>query len=254
MSDNQEALLRRARALHETAKRGGSEQEMLVAAEKLASLVARYNLDLSKIVTDQQSVCMVKDVPGKYNETWRQSCYAAAASLFFSNYFYRAVGGKNVGIIHCIIGEEHNVEVAAEMGAFFEDTINRLANEASRQNKDLTVEHTSRHRFIRTFRLAAARRLQTRVDEHVNRAKQGKLVDPESNVTLPALRGLYDHQDDLYAAFLLANGIAPKARENRDQMLSRRGRALGTQAGDSISFTTQINEGGAASKFILPRS
>lgn len=245
-----ESILRRAKALNETAKRGGSEAEMTMAAEKLAALLGKYNLDPAVLESDQAVAVIVVAVTGKYNETWRRTCFNSAAELFYCNYYY---AGGSWGIRHSIVGEGHNVAVAVEMGQFFEATINRLANEATRNNPQFTDGHTNRHRFIRSFRLGAAQRLQQRVWDYTNQAKRGdlKITDDTGNeLRLPALQTLYDRRDTLFQEFLIQNGInLGEGVKPRDQFLSGAGTHLGRLAGESISFTTQVTN--SSSKYAL---
>lgn len=244
-----EDVLRRARALNALANgAGGNEHEMSNAAEKLAAMLAKFNLDQSDLKEDTTPGLERVKVNGKYSETWRITCYSAAAQLFMCNYYYSKVGTKDVGIVHSLVGQPHNVAVAVEMAHYFEETINRLANEASRTHKEVTAaSHTSRHRFIRSFRLAAAERLDSRVVQYTRRARAGTLMvedDTGSELRLPALQSLYDQQKADFEAWKIIAGLtlAP-SKAAKDQKLSMMGSALGNAAGDSISFSTQLGEG-----------
>jgi hypothetical protein len=247
MSNTNESILRRARALNAMAKQAGSENEAMIAAEKLAAYLLQVNLDESLLEDDHPVALISKKISAKYNETWRRSVYGSAAELFMCNYFYEETYQRSAPINHVLIGEEHNVAVATEMGEYFEATVNRLANEASRLNKDVTSDHTSRHRLIRSFRLAAAQRLRSRVYEYTRAARRGQLKvtdDTGNELRLPALQTLYERQEQLYQAYLKAHGIIFEAASvARDKQLSDLGVQLGRQAGDSISFTTQVGSG-----------
>lgn len=249
-----ENLLRKARALLELARRGGTEAESRNAEEKLLALVAKYNLDMAEITADKSSAVITPtEVPGKYNETWRSHCYMAAAKMYMCNYFFRRVSGdKDCSVIHFIVGEEHNVAVAVEMGAYFEQAINRFANESAKTAVHLHGnEHTQRHRFIRSFRLSATVRLIERVNEYVRKAREGGIVDEDSGTTLPALASLYDRANALYEAWIKDQEMTLTSKASRDKQLSSAGRRAGREAGDKIALSGQISSGSSAGAFAL---
>lgn len=230
----------------------GSEAEMLSAAAKLQAWLGKYQLSLSDIQQsdDPLNGFIDRRVDGKYNESWRRTCYSAAAKLFMCDYFFVSIGTKSVGVIHHIIGAEHNAVVAEEMGKYFENTINRLCNEAARRLS--REEHTERHRFIRSFRLNAANRVYSRVLEYVKDAKAGRLIDTETGETLPAMLSIYDEADMLADLWLKENGYTIREVKSRDKIMSREGAALGRAAGAGISFSTQISS--ASAGHALPRA
>lgn len=248
---NKEDLLRRLRGLKELAERGGNEAEMASAAEKFATILAKYNIALAEVDQDAEGTFLDNTrVRGKYNETWRQKCYAMAARLYMCHYSFSArKNDPEYSITHNIVGEPHNAAVAVEMGRYFEATINRLANEAARIAPEVKVNHTQRHRFIRSFRLGATDRLDQRVSEFLIRAKAGKQADTETGGTLPALQSLYDRADALYVAYLKEHKIVLGQKTDRDKRLSQQGLQQGLNAGNNISLSTQV--GASASKFAL---
>lgn len=250
--NSREDIIRKLLALRELMRRGGTEAESMNAAEKLATMAAKYNIELHELGEDECGTTVEEQFAfGKYNETWRKHCYEAASKMYFCHYFYRRTPRhREFAIKHCIVGEPHNVVVALEMGRFFEDTINRLGNEAARDNKhEVELSHTHRHRFIRSFRIAAADRLKTRVKEYVKRAQEGGLKADDGS-SLPALLDLYKTSGELFDAWLKANGFEITTRKTRDQYLSDLGASLGDAAGRSISLSSQV-KGGASERFAL---
>jgi hypothetical protein len=250
-NSHREGIIRKLLALRELMQRGGTEAESLNAAEKYATMAAKYNIELHELDDGDEVIVEELQEPGKYNETWRKRCYGAAAEMYLCHYFWRSVKGKrDFSVKHCIVGEPHNVAVALEMGKFFEDTINRLGNDAARANKHVTDRsHTDRHRFIRSFRISAADRLKLRVKDYVRRAKEGGLR-AEDGSQLPALVSLFDNSLEQYEAWKKANKIEIDSVSSRDQYLSDLGSALGNEAGKTISLSTQIKHG-ASSKYAL---
>lgn len=255
MSDRREDILKRLRALAAMENDpSASENEVMNAAALRAKLIAKYNIELSELEDDEDGVFVdVTSVTGKYNETWRSECFTMAARMYMCNHFWRSrPWDKDARVEHNIVGEPHNVAVAVEMAQYFEACINRLANESVRGYKKGSLEHTERHRYIRTFRIAAAQRLRSRIDEYLNAAKKGDLPALEDGTKLPALLPLYERSMQLYEQWKEENGISPKGKESRDQQLSADGRAAGRAAGDRVSLNTQISEGSASASFALP--
>lgn len=248
-----EDIIRKCQGLLAKSK-SGNEKEMLAAAEMLFAWMAKYRVEMSEIevAEDASEGLHNHHEPGKYNETWRRTCYKAAAKMFMCNYYFVPMGMKDIGVYHHLVGAKHNLGVAVEMGKYFEATINRLANEAARSQNIDRDAHTTRHQFIRSFRLACANRVYSRVLEYVANAKAGTLLDPETGKNLPAMLSLYDEADIRYNDWLLVNKIELTNHSSRDKELSAAGRSLGRQAGEKISFSTQVTSGSSA--HALPRS
>lgn len=256
MSQEREDIIRRMLLIRDRMKRPGSEAEMLAASETLAAMAAKYNLELHELDEREGKTDATFEPlkhPGKYNETWRKTCYDIAASMYMCHlYFKSQPGNKAAAILYTIVGEPHNVAVAVEMGKYFEEAINRLANDAARVDPEVLIDHTHRHRFIRSFRLAASERLEQRVRDYIRRAKAGQ-VKTETGESLPALRDLYQQSDDMYEQWKAAVGLKVRETTPRDQGLSSRGRQLGRAAGDQIALSTQLRSNSASSKFALPK-
>ncbi len=250
---SREALIKKMKAVLEMARRGGTEAEQAMAAQRIAEMLTKYNIDLSEIDGDASTSYDAENILGKYNETWRHACYQAAARMYMCRYMWKVQRGAQFAVTRILVGEPHNLAVATEMAAYFEDSINRLANDAAKNNKSVTgASHTSRHRFIRTFRLEAAERLKARVEVYVRDAMAGRIVDQETGTTLPATLSLYERQEELYQEWIKANGLRiSEAAPNRDMKLSDLGRELGRQAGDNISLSAQIS---SSNNFALPSS
>lgn len=248
---NVEDLLRKVRGLLALAERGATEAERDSAERKLQALVSKYNLDLAAARgTDASTMCEV-EIKGKYNESWRKHCYAAAAKLYMCKYLFESVRGESYAAIHHLIGEAHNVAVAQEVGAYFEAAVNRLANEATRVEMAARPDaHTQRHQFIRSFRLSATHRLLERVEERLREAREGGVVDEDSGTTLPALASLYDLSEEACLAWIERQSYTVRdSAAPRDQLLSGSGARQGRKAGDNISLSTQLK--GEANRFAL---
>lgn len=246
-----EDIIRKCKGLLALSK-SGNEAQMLAATEMLFTWMARYSVDMSELEKKEDAAAGFENFRdnGKYNESWRRTCYAAAAKMFMCNYYFVPIGTKSVGVVHHIVGAAHNVAVAVEIAKYFEATINRLANEAVRTQSIDKEEHTSRHRFIRTFRVSCANRVYARVTDYVAKAKAGTLVDPETGTTLPAMLNMYQQVEIAYEAWKEAHGMKITTHVDRDQQLSSEGRRLGRAAGDKVSFNTQVGE--RSSAFALP--
>lgn len=250
---DREAMLAKLRALLAVSRDpGASEGEVFNASQALHRILARYNIDMDEVTAAAEVLIEPRRVPGKYNETWRKDCFQMAARMFMCNYVFKSQpGNKTAAVIHILIGEEHNTAVAAEMGAYFESSINRLANEAARTASLGEVGHTTRHQFIRSFRLSASDRLSSRIEEYINAAKAGT-AEYAPGENMPALLSLYERSDELYQRWLESQGIKITTVTSRDQQLSAAGRIAGRRAGDSISLSTQISD--KSSAFALPSS
>lgn len=249
---NKEDVIRRCRAILSMAK-GGTEHEMMNAAKLLQRLLLKHELSLADIEDKTADVDAVESerISGKYNETWRRTCFAAAAKLFMCGYHFETQPwDKNARVIHVVSGLPHNVAVAVEMAQYFEATISRLANEATRSADIEKDAHTTRHQFIRAFRLTAANRVYSRVLEYINLGKQGLLED-ESGECLPSTLTIYQQAESLIQEWYTSQGYEISTHNSRDQIKNREASRLGRAAGDSISFNSQVTAG-KSSGYALP--
>jgi len=249
---DRESLLRKAKALLELARNNDNEHQALAASEKVLAMAAKYSIDLEALANEAGFELEDYAHLGKYNETWRITCYRSAAEMFMCNhYFSPRPHSKEARIVHHIVGAKHNVAVALEIGKYFETTINRLANDAARINNAAAGGHTHRHRYIRTFRLSAAERLAQRVREFIRKAKNGQLTD-EAGSQLPAMMSLYQQANDQFAEWCKKNNKVFSTHAAKDRAMSSAARSAGAAAGDKISLSTQI--GAKSSTFALPSS
>lgn len=257
-------VLEKLRKLMALAERAGTEEEADAANRRVHALLSRYNLDITQILeanTDDEAVIDQELATERYNERWRRMLMHGAASLYFCSYLYsdahlHGVNSQRAqrGVNHHFIGRPHNIAVAKMMGQYLVQTVNRLANEAARTS---LVERlggrnptsTERGRFVNSFRLAAASRLHARLLEMKKQAEEGTAQDEEGK-NLPALRSLYQQEEDLAKSWIEKNIGDIRQKTSRARITDRHGATLGYHAGNSVGLNTQIAD--SSRKMSLP--
>jgi hypothetical protein len=249
-------ILERIRKLMALAERAGTEEEADAANRAVHALLSRYNLDISEVPDEQEDGVIEEDgTIERYNESWRRTIMHGCAALYFCKYYYtdayvKGVNSQRVqkGIKHCFVGRPHNVAVAKMMGQYLVGTVNRLANEAAR--KELVEKlggrnpsSTERGRFVNSFRLAAAGRLYSRLLQMKAKAMEGQTVDEEGR-NLPALRSLYESEEQAIKDWLDAKALKLVTRKSRASYGDKLGAVAGAKAGDNIGLNTQIGKTG----------
>lgn len=250
-------LLETIRKLMAKANGTENEAEAQAFANKAQALLAEHNLSMSDVKKEhrKEDDVIVEDNSMLTDSLpWRRSLATAVAQMYFCRYFYsfvkRASHRKNGYIrydAHAFVGAKHNVEVAKIMFSYLNDTVDRLADEATKKypNPDKSSYRTS-------FRSACATRVHHRILQRIAEAKKGGVVKTASGTNLPALMSLYEQTSKQIEQFMAQKH--PHMKQSRRTTLSNlAGINDGRAAGDRVGLDTQLGGTKAASHLIGAR-
>lgn len=238
--DERTKLVKRIQALLEkTTDNGCTEDEAALAAAKVQEMLAQYNLSMEDIKANAETGEVEMDsvltrTPGYY-----RTLMHAAAELCFCEYFFTqgvrdAKGSRRTR--HNFVGQKQNIIVAQLMGAYFLSSVKRMASESMRNAKCANAVDMAG--YDNSFKIAAAMRLYSRVQERIRQAKAGTAVTEGRN--LPALLSMYDNAQAANAAFIKLRWPKMRMVPVKIGVKNIKGLLDGRAAGDRISLDTQV--------------
>lgn len=223
-----ESIIRKIEALLNT--KGCTEAEAGARTEKAQELLEKYNLDMAQIGAKEGANHRRKDTRktgGLYG--WQRDLWSAVASLNFCHHISIKGTGKGSKYEHRIIGSHVNVVSTEVMAQYLQDTIERLAQEWSRERGYTSVFVRDAIAFREGAAMRVCNRLAVRRDEQVQKANKAKAEEearakhpsytPTSNaVTIVDVMGT---EADLNNDYL--NGLTPgtTAERRREHALAR---------------------------------
>ena len=254
MSDEalQKAIERVRKLMAHVNSQTANEHEAAVAAAKAQAIIAEYNINESMINPNRplnaiEPVLVVATPPAR----WRRVLGVWVAQMYFCGYFFNpTTNDKGTAVNeHWMVGERHNLVVAASMFEYLVDTIDRLARMGARK-----LPHKERSSYRVDFRDACTMRLVQRIHELIELAKAGGLKT-DTGTTLPVLASLYDQAARRFNDWKEDQGGFSQVKNKKPKTKGVGGifgAADGRKAADTISLEKQIEQERAA--HLLPRS
>jgi Protein of unknown function (DUF2786) len=172
--------IRKLRAL--TERRGTTEEEALVAQQRMFALLAKYNLELSQIPDDEPTrpdTSIDAETAERPLNVWKQYLYTAVANLNFTECF-------TLRAHIYVIGTKANRIATMEMASYLMETVERLANESAAE-----VPGDERRRFRHSFAEGCAARIYDRIEALQLESQAGRMKATNPDSLLPALADLY---------------------------------------------------------------
>lgn len=223
--------IRKLRALADTA-RGATEDEAMAAQQKMFELLAKHNLSLGELPTEEVSASdpVYGEMGERVNQTWKRTIGYGVAQLNFCKYLLW--GGKPQ-----IIGTRANIAATKTMTEYLCTTVERLANQAASR-----VESYQRRVYRNSFSQGCASRLYSRLKELERQARAGEMKASSPDSWLPALAGVYaaaTKRNDAWFAQEYPGTKISKASGSRS-ISHGDGYRAGQSAGDGISLNRQV--------------
>ncbi len=172
--------IRKLRAL--TERRGATEEEALAAQQRMYTLLAKYNLELSQIPDGEPTkpdTTIDSETAERPSNVWKQYLYTAVANLNFTECFTLR------GHLY-VIGTKANRIATMEMASYLIATVERLAHESAAE-----VPGDERRRYRHSFAEGCAARIYERLEALQAEAAAGRMKAADPNSLLPALADLY---------------------------------------------------------------
>lgn len=215
-------VIRKIEALLNT--KGCTEAEASARTEKAQELLEKYNLDMAQIGKKEGANHHRKDTKksgGLYG--WQRDLWQAVASLNFCHYISIKGTGRGSKYEHRIIGSHVNVIATEVMAQYLQDTVERLAQEWSREQGYKSV-------FVReaiAFREGCAGRvgvrLRDRRDAQIRAARAKKEAEEAASTptgtTAVTIVDVMGNEADLNNDYLRGWEPGTTAAKRREQEL-----------------------------------
>ena len=250
INSNSGKVIDRIRKLIALAKGGGTEAEAEQAMKRVHDLLAKHNLrfdEVSEQRPQQEVRDRVHEVVNAANNPWERPIWHATASLYFCCWYgqrsYTGSGKtyRTTRMNHNFIGRSHNILVARLMTDYFLKTIRRLARQEGKN--ETADERTS---FVHSFQLGCAKRLAERIWDHQYETRRRPTQADVAESILPALRPLYDLEEEANTELLEREGIRlVKAGRSRTRITNILGEDAGKRAAEDIGIDPQLGAGRA---------
>lgn len=211
---------------------GATEGERDTAMRMAYNLLAKHNLTMADLPSDQSSEPREEHTTTISADKWARSLAQAVGKLFFCKYFFGRTGvsGKDV---HYFVGRQSNAVTALHMTEYLIKSVKR---EASRRYGSATSPEG------RSFCVGTVSTIRSRVEDLIRTAPEGA---PGSALVLV---NLHKQEEDANSAWLDARGTRIVRGTSRADN-SLRGAAFhdGRAYGHSVSLHNQV--GGAVKGF-----
>jgi hypothetical protein len=206
-----------------------TEAERETALRMAYNLLAKYNLSISDLPSEQDNEARERQDVVISADRWARSLAQAVAKLFFCRYFYSGTGtsGKDK---HCFVGRQSNVITARYMREFLIKSVKR---EATGRYKSPTSPQG------RSFCVGTVDSIRKRVEEMIK-------TDTESTPgTALVLASLHQREADANSKWLEQAGLSLTTSKARaDNSLRASAFYDGREYGKTVSLNQQVSSGG----------
>lgn len=218
-----------------------SENEAMIAAKQLHSLLAKHNISMAELGNDDEQEPIDQDHMVQKCRPWKRVIAYNVAKLYFCQmYFMRTGKGKSQ---YVFVGTDSNRTFAMYITSMI---IQTLEKQARRECKEVYGQEVPA--FVNSFWTAASTRISERCNQLIDSAKAGTLEDEQGN-TLPVLASIYDQTHSEISSWLESQGTKLKATSANMRSNNAAGNSRGAKAGDSVQLSRAI-QGKAAPKQI----
>jgi hypothetical protein len=228
-----------------------NEYEASAAAAKAQEILTEHNLKLEDIKTSQKSPALpIEQITIGSNSRkvyWRGFIANAIANANFCKMWW--MGGRMV-----IAGGRHNVALALSLYDYLTKTVERLADEGVKSEKQLwqiyldqiegtgieTLEQPNWRRWKSSFITGCSGRLLERIEEQTQRMNSQGI--PNTKVTGLACRMAHEREQEVIARWRQEQGITLTGRKATSKArLTKDGYIAGQRAGDFINLERQLS-------------
>ena len=228
-----------------------NEYEASAAAAKAQEILTEHNLGLEDIKTDQKSPALpIEQITIGSNSRkvyWKGFIANAIANANFCKMWW--MGGRMV-----VVGRRHNVAIALSLYDYLIKTVERLAAEEVKAQKQAwriylsqregtsieTLAQPNWRRWKSSFITGCSGRLLERIEEQRQRMNSQGI--PNTKVTGLACRMAHEREQEAIAQWRQEQGITLTGRKATSRArVTKDGYTAGQRAGDSISLERQLS-------------
>lgn len=225
-------LLERMKRLLAMSQDKSSENEAMIAAKRLHSLLSQHSMSMTDIESKQDAVD--EESFETVNFPWRRNVAAAVARLYYCDMYYMRGYKKNYTQIF-IVGKPHHRHIAKViMGSVFKiierEAVNYSVQTYGKRNSTA----------MSSFKNGAAQRIALRCRDLIADARAGNLVDDETGQNLPVLASLYDQETSACSDFMNSKDLRTTRSTSRAR--DRTAMAAGSNAANKVPLSQGISK------------
>lgn len=228
-------LMERLRRLQEMVRGATNENEAMIAARRLHSLMAKNGITEADLgpedEVDQESYEVSAKTGGG---TWSKVIGCAIAELYFCKGY--VMRGRGTGHFVYIVGQKRHRDTARIVASSVTRAIDAEARATSKTHRP---QHTDGWAWITSFRNAAATRVSQRCAQMIEAGRRGELADSEGEGNLPVLASMYDAAHLECNNWMNANLNLTQAKL-KTKNTSLAAHEAGTKFGNSVALGNEI--------------
>ena len=228
---SQEKIIARMKKLLAMSEDGANEHEAMLATKRLHSLLAKHNISMSELSTEENPVG-----EGGFesrSRPWRRLVAAKIAELYFCSFYYQQSARSNC-VHYMFIGSEANRAFAIHISNLIFKAIEYDARVESKR-----MYGKEEGSFVNSFWTGAKQRIIERCDDLIDSAKEGTLED-ENGINLPALLPVYEQNQIRIDDWKSINLPDLRKKMTTTSINNRYGLAKGRQAGNRVQLSRSL--------------
>ena len=239
MTEEKQTILERIQKLLKMSKENGaSENEAMMAAERVQKLLQEHNLSLGDIKDNESVEPIDKESYNCTRDKWHSFIRSSTAKMYFCTTYTENKYDNNYKKVKVVtfVGRKSNTIVAKEMSDYFIDTVNRLAEE---EFKTVPGSRSEINRMKQSFKMGCAAKLSNRIME-----KYRELKGPDDYHGIPNPEGLpvlFRSEEEAIKEFLKNIGVSLSSRNTSYSIKDRVAYGRGSNKANDIGLDTQIN-------------
>ena len=215
----------------------GGEHERDTAMRMALALLAKHNLDMADTMVKVDKENRTKITMEQYTCPWRRTVAGAIARMFFSNYFYTGIRGKQK-LTYTFVGLESNVVTTKDM---VEWIIKSVTKECLKRKRELGQNAAWETSFFNS----AAHVIANRCRELQAEAEFANT--PKAGGTALVLSSVYEQEERENVRYI-AEEMGVKITTKKVSLVIKNldGSRQGAEFGNKINLGRQIASNGAA--------
>ncbi len=217
---------------------GASENEAMMAAQKVQELLKEHNLSLGDIKDNEQIEPINQDTFDVERDIWKSWIRATTAKLYFCTTYTTNRMNEKYQRVKCVtfVGRESNRAVAKSMCDYFINAVERMAD---KEFENVPGSKSDINRMKHNFKQGCASSLSDRI-----RKKYNEINGPDIYSGLDNPNGLpilYKNEETSNRNWLAKQGIKLRSSNSNVRIKDRVAFGRGKEKGNDIGLDTQIN-------------
>lgn len=241
MTEEKESILKRIqKLLRMSEENGASQNEAMLAAQKVQELLQEHNLSLSDVDKDEGVIEPIGSEDFDIDkDKWKSWITSATARLYFcTTYTSKRVDRATYKYVkvRTFVGRESNRKVAKSMCDYFIEAVERMAD---KEFASVPGSKSDINRMKFNFKQGCAMELSNRLEEKyrtLNGPDYYGGIDNPNN-----LPKLFKDEDANNRNWLVNKGIKLRSTSSNINVKDRAAFANGKASGKNIGIDTQVN-------------